>query len=237
MTTLPVLTEAPRAVERAAQASREREAELREAEAALEAAQQNVQAARQQDIEAAALAREHGQADPPDSFEQAARRALDDAGRERDVRGARARMAGERLEELLAEHAPDWQARVEKEWAKTDAALRRKLAEVEAALGRRAELTIARAWLRAVQRGEDGERALRKARAPAAQIGLPDLQELRAEIDSGSVEAWATRVERAERELRVIQERDQEEYEQRLAEARAERERLESQPERLEADR
>ena len=222
--------EIPEALERVADAAREREQELRDAEAALQAAEQDVGAARERDVEAVAAAREAGEADPPARHEQAAQLELEEAGRERDVRAARARIADERLQELLAEQAPAWQQRVEAEWGEIDAALRRKLAEVEAALGRRVELSAARAWLRAVQRGENRERALRKASAPAAQIGMPDLRELRAAVDAGSVEAVSGADERAWRQHREAAERGRVELERGVASARQaqaqERERL-----------
>jgi hypothetical protein len=213
------LTEAPRAIEQAAQAAREREQELREAETALEAAERAVEDGRRRDIEAVAAAREAGDADPPHSHEAEARQALGETERERDVRAARARIAEENLQRLLAENAGGWQAKVEREWGKTDSALRRKLSEVEALLGQRVELTATWLWLREVQRDGETERTLRKAGALANQ--LPDLGALADEIDATSFERYAERVEDAERQKRDAEESDRAEFTERLAEARA----------------
>ena len=213
------LTEAPRAIERAAQAAHDREQELREAETRLEAAERAVEDGRRQDVEEAALAREAGESDPPHSHEAEARHALAGAERERDVRAARARIADENLQGLLAENARGWQTKVEREWAKADSALRRKLSEVEALLGRRVELTATWLWLREVQRDGETERTLRKAGALANQ--LPDLGALADEIDASSFERYAERVEGAERQTREVEEAEQAEFAGRLAEARA----------------
>ena len=213
------LTEAPRAIERAAQAAHDREQELREAETRLEAAERAVEDGRRQDVEEAALAREAGESDPPHSHEAEARHALAGAERERDVRAARARIADENLQGLLAENARGWQTKVEREWAKADSALRRKLSEVEALLGRRVELTATWLWLREVQRDGETERTLRKAGALANQ--LPDLGALADEIDASSFERYAERVEGAERQKREVEEAEQAEFAGRLAEARA----------------
>ena len=213
------LTEAPRAIERAAQAAHEREQELREAEAALEAAERAVEDGRRQDVEEAALAREAGETDPAHSHEADARQSLAEAERERDVRAARTRIADENLQGLLAENAGGWQAKVERAWGKTDSALRRKLSEVEALLGRRVELTATWLWLREVQRDGETERTLRKAGALANL--LPDLGALADEIDATSFERYAERVEDAERQKRDAEESDRAEFAERLSEARA----------------
>ena len=106
--------------------------------------------------------------------------------------------------------------------AKTDQGLKRKLAEIEAALGHRVELAATWSWLRAVERGEDGERVLRKSSGPAR---LPDLQELHAAIDQGELAAVSDGVEIAEREQREARAEEQAEFEERLAQARAAQER------------
>lgn len=213
------LTEAPRTIEQATQAAHDREQELREAETALEAAERAVEDGRRQDIEAVAAARDAGESDPPQSHEAEARQALTGAERERDVRAARARIAEENLQGLLAENAGGWQSKVEREWGKTDSALRRKLSEVEALLGRRVELTATWLWLREVQRDGETERTLRKAGALANR--LPDLGALADEIDGTSFERYAERVEDAERKKREAEEADQAEFAKRLAEAQA----------------
>lgn len=218
------LTEAPRAIEQAAHAAHDREQELGEGETALEAAERAVEDGRRQDVEEAALAREAGEADPPHSHEAEARQALAEAERERDVRAARARIADENLHGRLAENAGGWQAKVEREWGKTDSALRRKLSEVEALLGRRVELTATWLWLREVQRDGETERTLRKAGALANQ--LPDLGALANEIEATGFERYAERVEDAERKKREAEEADRAEFTERLAEARAAQERL-----------
>ena len=217
--------EMPRALERATLEAAERAQELEAAWATLEAAQQALAAAREADVRAAAIARDEGAAhDPPPDHERAARRSLDEAMRERDVRTERAKMADERVRELLGEHVGGWERKVLAEWKRADTALRRKLSEVEAALERRAELTVAASWLRAVAEGGNSAYVLRKASARSAQAGL-DLQELRAAIDRGSIESVTEALERSEREQREARERDQEEAERHLAEAQAERER------------
>ena len=215
--------EMPRPLERVTEAAREREHELGEAEANAEAAEQAVEAARQRDIEEIAAAREIGRADPRQQHEEEALLALAAAQRERDICAVRSRTANAHVEELLAEHADAWRGRVEKEWAKADQGLKRKLAEIEAALGHRVELAATWSWLRAVERGEDDERVLRKSSGLAAR--LPDVQALAEAIDLGRFDSFSTRVEEAERQKREVEEADRAEFAERLAEARAAQER------------
>jgi hypothetical protein len=212
--------EMPKALERAASAARERGQELAEAEAALKAAEQAVEEGRRLDIEQAALSRDHGEADPGAQHEQAAQQTLAKSGRERDIRAARARLADERVEELLAEQADAWRKKIEASWTKADQALTRKLSEIDAVSQARIELSVAWSWLRAVQQDGDAERTLRKAQSPLTHAGLLDLDTLREEIERGSFERYCERVEAFEREQRETVEASQAD-EERLAKARA----------------
>jgi hypothetical protein len=213
--------EMPKALERAAEAARERGQELAEAESTLEVAERAVEEGHRLDIEAAATAREAGEADPPQQHEAEARQALTSAERERAIRSERSRMADKNLQGLLAEQAVAWRKKIEASWAKADQALTRKLSEIDAVSQARIELSVAWSWLRAAQQDGDAERTLRKAQSPLTHAGLLDLDTLREEIERGSFERYAERVEAFEREQRETVEASQAEYEERLAEARA----------------
>jgi hypothetical protein len=146
MIELPDLAQ-PKAVTRAAQLVRDREADVARAREAVEQAKASIQTAMVADRNAYADALDAGRADPGQQVEEAARAVLAEAERRLGVEEVRQQRARDALDQALSDALAAWTLAARKQVEASEVEALRLVDQLRAAVEERSRRRLALAWL------------------------------------------------------------------------------------------